>query len=236
MIRWRIRLCVRGARRHAQSGVTDIDFLYTESLRRRRSRAMTWEIVWFGGTPVAQLDGLTTPRALRYTFTDHLGTPAAPDKHCRRGRLARRIRSLWLGHRAARRNGRRSTASASGPGGGGRLRSVSERVPLVQGGVGKESGQSSRDICGMLNHWYNRFEDESCWKLFPRHGELAKDYLDKFCGGPGSCYGQHEEDPWWQKLDQWLAEQQKNAQQPGGAIGPPMLPPFEPVPVPVPVP
>lgn len=33
------------------------------------------QIVWFGGTPVAQLDGLTAPRSLLYTFTDHLGTP-----------------------------------------------------------------------------------------------------------------------------------------------------------------
>jgi len=33
------------------------------------------QIVWFGGTPVAQLDGLTTPRTLRYTFIDHLGAP-----------------------------------------------------------------------------------------------------------------------------------------------------------------
>jgi RHS repeat-associated protein len=98
----------------------------------------------------------------------------------------------------------------------------------------KDSKQSSRDICGMLNHWYNKFQDDKCWKIFPRHGELAMEYLDKFCGGPGSCYGQHEEDPWWQKLNKWLAEQQKSIPPMFGA--PPPFPGFEPVPIPIPVP
>lgn len=86
----------------------------------------------------------------------------------------------------------------------------------------KKSGQSPRDICGMLNHWYKKFEDEDCAKIFPRHGEQAKDYLDKFCGGPGSCVGQHAGDPWWQQLEQWLNSLRKALPQP---YGPPFAPP-----------
>jgi hypothetical protein len=75
----------------------------------------------------------------------------------------------------------------------------------------------------------NKFNEAGCWKIFPRHGELAREYLDKFCGGGGSCYGQHEEDPWWEKLNKWLNDKQKSM---------PDLPvlPGIPGPVPVPVP
>jgi RHS repeat-associated protein len=48
---------------------------YSASFRGPETTTDQREIVWFGGTPVAQLDGLTALRALRYTFSDHLGTP-----------------------------------------------------------------------------------------------------------------------------------------------------------------
>ena len=48
---------------------------YSSTARGGTFEVAQREVVWFNGIPVAQLDGLSAPRALRYTFTDHLGTP-----------------------------------------------------------------------------------------------------------------------------------------------------------------
>jgi RHS repeat-associated protein len=94
-----------------------------------------------------------------------------------------------------------------------------------------ETNQSPRDICGMLNKWLPKFNENNCQVYFPSHGKQAQDYIDKNC--KGGCKQPADEPSWWKQLDQWLKDLKKSLPDLPPMPGPEPFPMPEPIPIPI---